>query len=63
MKALYLLPIFSFNLFAHTDSTIHSHFIEYIVNSVVLFAYISLGISFIVFLKAIFRRFVWELKM
>ena len=51
MKVIYFLPIFSINLFAHVDNTIHSHLI-------VFFAYISLGLTIVVFMRAVYRRLV-----
>ena len=63
MKALYFLPIFSINLFAHIDNTIHSHLIEFFIQSIAYFAYISLGLTIVVFMRAVYRRFEWELKM
>ncbi len=58
MKAIYFLPIFSINLFAHINNTIHSHVIEFFVNSIVLFAYVSLGLTMALIIRAIYRRFV-----
>ena len=58
MKAIYFLPIFSINLFAHINNTIHSHMIEFFVNSIVLFAYVSLGLTMALIIRAIYRRFV-----
>ena len=58
MKAIYFLPIFSINLFAHINYTNHSHVIEFFVNSIVLFAYVSLGLTIVVFIRAVYRRFV-----
>ena len=59
MKAIYFLPIFSINLFAHINNTIHYHMIEFFVNTIVLFAYISLGLTIALIVRAIYRRFVW----
>ena len=58
MKAIYFLPVFSINLFAHINNTIHSHMIEFFVNSIVLFAYVSLGLTMALIIRAIYRRFV-----
>ena len=58
MKAIYFLPIFSINLFAHINNTIHSHMIEFFVNSIILFAYVSLGLTIVLIIRAIYRRFV-----
>ena len=58
MKAIYFLPIFSINLFAHINNTIHSHMIEFFVNSIILFAYVSLGLTMALIIRAIYRRFV-----
>ena len=58
MKAIYFLPIFSINLFAHINNTIHYHMIEFFVNTIVLFAYISLGLTIALIVRAIYRRFV-----
>ena len=63
MKALYFLPIFSINLFAHVNNSIHFHFIENLIYLIILFAYICLGISVLILMRAIYRRFVWKLKM
>ena len=63
MKVIYFLPIFSINLFAHMDNTIHSHFIEFFVHSIVFFTYICLGLTLVALMRAIYRRLVWELKM
>ena len=58
MKAIYFLPIFSINLFAHINNTIHSHMIEFFVNSIILFAYVSLGLTMALIIRAIYMRFV-----
>ena len=58
MKALYFLPIFSINLFDHANNSIHSHFIENLIYLIVLFAYIFLGISVLLLMRGIYRRFV-----
>tara|TARA_B100000212_G_scaffold332871_1_gene301618 strand:- start:343 stop:519 length:177 start_codon:yes stop_codon:yes gene_type:complete len=58
MKAIYFLPIFSINLFAHINNTIHYHMIEFFINTIVLFAYISLGLTIALIVRAIYRRFV-----
>ena len=58
MKAIYFLPIFSINLFAHINNTIHSHMIDFFVNSIILFAYVSLGLTMALIIRAIYRRFV-----
>ena len=58
MKAIYFLPIFSINLFAHINNTIHSHMIEFSVNSIILFAYVSLGLTIALIIRAIYRRSV-----
>ena len=58
MKAIYFLPIFSINLFAHINNTIHSHMIEFFVNSIILFAYVSLGLIIALIIRAIYRRSV-----
>ena len=63
MKLIYFLPIFSINLFAHVSNTIHSHLIEVFIQSIVFFAYISLGLTIVVFIRAGYRRFVLDLKM
>ncbi len=58
MKAIYFLPVFSINLFAHINNTIHSHMIDFFVNSIILFAYVSLGLTMALIIRAIYRRFV-----
>ena len=58
MKALYLLPIFSINLFAHVSNTIHFHYLYTLVNVFVMFIFILLGMSVFITIRAIFRRFV-----
>ena len=58
MKAIYFLPIFSINLFAHINNTIHSHMIDFFVNSIILFAYVSLGLTIALIIRAIYRRSV-----
>ena len=58
MKAIYFLPIFSINLFAHINNTIHSHMIEFFVNSIILFAYVSLGLTIALIIRVIYRRSV-----
>ena len=58
MKAIYFLPIFSINLFAHTSITIHSHMIQFFINSIVFFACISLVLTMALIIRAIYRRFV-----
>ena len=63
MKAIYFLPIFSINLFAHSNNTIHNHLTDFLTQPIMFFAYISIGLTIDVFMRAIYRRFVWELKM
>jgi len=58
MKAIYFLPIFSINLFAHVDKTIHSHLIEFFIHSIVFFAYVLLGLTIVTIMRAVCRRFV-----
>ncbi len=58
MKAIYFLPIFSINLFAHVNNTIHNHLFNFFTNSIMFFAYISIGLTIVVFMRAIYRRFV-----
>tara|TARA_B100000927_G_C16352513_1_gene423873 strand:+ start:538 stop:762 length:225 start_codon:yes stop_codon:yes gene_type:complete len=50
MRLLYLLPIFSINLFAHITNDIHVHLNNF-------FLYFSL-ITLVVFIRVIYRRFV-----
>ena len=58
MKVIYFLPIFSINLFAHVDNTIHFHLIELFIQSIVFFAYIFLGLTIVAFMRAVYRRLV-----
>ena len=58
MKALYFLPIFSVNLFAHINNTIHFHYLETLVNVFSIFLFTCLGISVFLIMRTIFRRFV-----
>ena len=63
MKLIYFLPLLSINLFAHVDNTIHFHFIEYIVQLIIFFTYICLGLTVVQIMRAVYRRFIWKLKM
>ena len=58
MKAIYFLPIISINLFAHVDNTIHFHLIDFFIHSIVFFIYIFIGLIVVMFMRAIYRRFV-----
>ena len=58
MKALYFLPIFSVNLFAHVTNTIHSHYFETLAYVITMFIFIYLGMSVFLIIRAIYRRFV-----
>ena len=58
MKAFYFLPLLSINLFAHIDNTIHSHYIETLVQLIIFFASISLCFTVVYLFKALLRSFV-----
>ena len=56
MRLIYFLPIFSINVFAHADNSFHHHIVEPL--SLLLVGFVG-----VFFIRKIYRRFIWELKM
>ena len=51
MRVIYLLPLFSVSIFAHSNNILHFHFIEY-------FIYAVAGIVTLSILGILLRRYI-----
>ena len=51
MRFIYLLPLFSVSLFAHSNNNVHYHYAEF-------FIYLALGIITFNIMRIFFRRYI-----
>ena len=54
----YFLIMFPLYANAHVTNTTHSHMVEFLVNMIIFFAYVLLGLTCALIFKAIYRSFI-----
>jgi len=58
MKKYFLIMLFPLYANAHVNNVAHSHMVEFLINMIIFFAYILLGLTMALILRAIYRRFI-----